>query len=337
MRMFSNESPQHVTVDIRGRLQWAPTAEIIKAANLSAQNEWIKIPLVCLPGNTSKQKRSTLYKNMARLGLTIRTSIQGQSIFVQMVDSEKCPDASGRPPSPSLNLGIAKNTNLSVENDWVKSLTRVPDKAPKREHTAVHKSKFFNESPQHVTMDIHGRVQWVAIVEIITATNLSAQNEWVEIPLACLPGVTSKEKRTIVYKNMTRFGLKVRTSIQGRSIFVQMVDREKCTDSPKVNLTSGRSPSLNLEITKATNLSVQNDRAKIPLACLPGKTPKQKRTAVYKIMTGFGLKVRTSIQGQFIFVQMADGGVCTDTSGRPPSESLNLEQILLNHTRRHDY
>jgi hypothetical protein len=333
MREFSNESPQLVTVDVRGRLQWAPTAEIIKAANLSVQNEWVKIPLICLPGSTSKQKRTTLYKYMSRLGLTVRTSIQGQSIFVQMVDGEKRTQASGRLPSHSLGLEITKTTNLSVENDWVKSLACLPDKTPKPKRTAVHKGKFFNESPQHVTIDVHGRLQWVPTAEMIKATKSSAQNEWVEIPFSCLPGTTSKQKRTIVYKNMTHFGLKVRTSIQGQSIFVQMEDREKCTDAPRVKIMPP-SNSLNHKVVKAADLFVQNEWIKIPLARLPGKTSKQKRTAVYKNMTLSGLKVRTSIQGQSILVQVIDRGNRTNTSGRPPSESLNLEQILLNSRRR---
>jgi hypothetical protein len=159
---------------------------------------------------------------------------------------------------------------------------------------------------------------------------LSVQNEWIEIPLACLPGTTSKRKRTVVYKSMARFGLTVRTSIQGQSIFVQMVDREKCTDTPKVTVKPPPSKSPNLEITKTTNLSVQNDWVKIPLASLPGKTAKQKRTAVYKKMTLLGLTVRTTIRGQSILVQMVGRENGTDTSKRPPSKSLNLEQILLN-------
>jgi len=267
---------------------------------------------------------------MARLGLTVRTSIQGQSIFVQMVGSEKCADASGRLSFHSLNLEITKTTNLSVENDWVKSRAFLPDKTPKPKRTAVHKSKFFNESPQHVTIDVHGRLQWAPTAEIIKATNLSVQNEWVEIPLACLPGTTSKGKRTVVYKSMARFGLTVRKSIQGQSIFVQMEDREKCTDTPRVKMMPPPSKSLNLKVVKAADLFVQNEWIKFPLARLPGKTSKQKRTAVYKNMTLSGLKVRTSIQGQSILVQVIDRGNGTDTSGRSPSESLNLEQILLN-------
>jgi hypothetical protein len=84
--------PQRVTLDIPRRFQWAPIAEMINTTNPSVENDWVAIPLVSLPGKTPEQKRSAVCNNMTRYGLTIRTSIQGQTIFVRRLEEKKFAD-----------------------------------------------------------------------------------------------------------------------------------------------------------------------------------------------------------------------------------------------------
>jgi hypothetical protein len=57
------------------------------------------------------------------------------------------------------------------------------------------------------------------------------------------------------------------------------------------------------DIINTTNPSVENDWVAIPLGSLPGKTPEQKRSAVYNNMARYGLAIRTSIQRASIFVR----------------------------------